>query len=145
MTTKHAIIASSKFNPLNYSEVVRNSFTDVMHRAVPYKCLHAFEQYITGFQFDYVFDTQADLDAFIVSVPESITKLQCVSQLLKMGRYAELIAVLNLDTTGVSKILFDASHRLDRVSTMVNQFGGALKMTSDELDDFFVSASKILV
>ena len=145
MTPKFAIIASSKFNPLNYHEVVRQSFTEITHRATVYKCLCAFEHYIDGFQFDYVFATQDDLDAFIVSVPQTISKLQAVAQLLQINRYADLMAALNADTTGISRILFDAAAVLDRSSNMVNQMGAALGMSSDDVDDFFVSASKILV
>jgi hypothetical protein len=80
-----------------------------------------------------------------IMVPQSISKLQCVAYLLKINRYNELMAIINADATGVSQILFDAAAVLDRDSNMVNQIAAALGFSSEDTDDFFVEASKILV
>ena len=145
MTTKIAITPASTFSPLNYHEAVRQSFEDITHRNTTYKKLFAFEQYITGYPFAHVFDTQSELDAFIVSVPPTISKLQCVMLLLQRGRYAELMAVIDSDPSGVSRILFDAAATLDRDSAMVNQLAAALGFSETDTDDFFVEAAEILV
>jgi hypothetical protein len=56
METKIAIIAASKFNPANYSELIKSSeWTDIVHRNTTYKKIVAFEQYITGYPFDNLF------------------------------------------------------------------------------------------
>ena len=53
---KTGIIKAINFNPENYSEVVRNSFTDVIQGGEDYKVLTAFEHYFNE-HFDHVFDT----------------------------------------------------------------------------------------
>jgi len=81
----------------------------------------------------------------IIMVPQSISKLQAVSHLLATGRYNDLMTALESDETGVKRILFDAAHQLDRESTMVNEMGEALGFSSEELDNLFIEANKILV
>lgn len=143
---KIGLIQTAKFNISNYSDVVKfEDFKDITHRTTEYKKLIAFEEYIDGYPFDYVFNTQEELDAWMVYVPQTISKLQCVKLLLERNRYTELITAIDSDTTGVSRILFDAAAILDRNSTMVNQFANILGFSSEDTDSFFVEASKILI
>lgn len=79
------------------------------------------------------------------NIPVSISKLQAITRLIELNRYDELITILESDNTGKSLILFNAAHVLDRDSNMVNQIGQALQMSQNDIDDFFVDASKILV
>lgn len=81
----------------------------------------------------------------IIMTPQTISKLQAVSQLLNLGRYEELMTILDSDPTGVKRILFDAAHQLDRDSSMVNEIALALEFTSEDTDTFFIEAYKILV
>lgn len=145
MILKIGLIDSSKFNPLNFDEIVRQSFTEIMHRATIYKMLVAFEHYIDGYPFDYTFADQNALDTFIVHVPESISKLQCVKRLIDTGRYTDLMNALDKDPSGVSRILFEAASTLARNSNMVSQFAAALGFTDVDTDAFFVEAEKINV
>ena len=56
MKAKTGIIKAVNFNPENYSEVVRDSFTDVIQGGEDYKVLTAFEHYFNE-NFEHVFDT----------------------------------------------------------------------------------------
>lgn len=78
-------------------------------------------------------------------IPSPISKLQAISHLIALGKYKDLIAALDLDTTGVKRILFESAHQLDRESTMVNEMAVALGMSSNDIDTFFADASKILI
>lgn len=160
MTTKIAIIEASKFNPLNYHEAVRLSFEEITHRSVIYKKLFAFEQYITGFPFDYVFDTPEQLDAFIVTVPESITKVQLIrhldysedsfipafAQLSGLNeetgendRYNMLMSVVN--TSVKYRRYWDASYNLYRNDDIVHALAYAFNMSDEDIDSLFVKAN----
>lgn len=99
----------------------------------------------TAFDYRFDFENKTWIYDPIMIVTQSISKLQCVAYLLEIGRYAELMAIIDADTTGVSQILFDAAAVLDRDSNMVNQIAAALGFSSEDTDDFFVEASKILV
>jgi agmatine/peptidylarginine deiminase len=92
-----------------------------------------------------VVDDREEETTEIVDSPNTISKLQAVALLVQMGRYEELMTELGKDTTGVSKILFDAASVLSRDSNMVNQLASALDMSSADVDNFFVEANKILI
>lgn len=140
---KIGIIQKSKFNISNYSDVIKlNDFTEVNHRTVVYKKLVAFEEYINGYPFDYVFDTIEELDAFIVSVPQTITKFQASKQLREMGKYQDLMTILDLDPTGDAKIDWTDAQNLNRNHELVLGLAQALGMDSNGVDDFFVEANK---
>lgn len=70
MNAKIGIIQTSNFNPENYSEVVREYFTDEVYNDVEYKQLFAFEHYLNE-HFDHVFDTFEDLNNWL-NLPEII-------------------------------------------------------------------------
>lgn len=64
MKAKIGIIKTVNFNPENYSEVVRNSFTDSLHDGVEYKQLSAMEHYFNE-HFEQVFDTFEQLEEWL--------------------------------------------------------------------------------
>lgn len=80
-----------------------------------------------------------------IMIPQQISRLQCVKRLLDTNRYADLMAALNSDQSGVSRILFDAAAVLSRDSNMVNQLATALGFSNEDTDAFFVEAEKINV
>lgn len=145
MKTIIGIIEKSKFVEENYNEILRGHFVEFTSARVEYMKIITFEKYAMTDQFDYVFYSEEDLQAWVKEVPLSISKLQALSHLLTIGRYEDLMSALNADETGIKKILFDAAHQLDRASTMVNEMAVVLGMTDEDLDNFFIEASKILV
>ena len=64
MKAKIGIIKAVNFNPENYSEVVRDSFVDVIQGGENYKVLTAFEHYFNE-NFDHVFDTAEGYQAWL--------------------------------------------------------------------------------
>lgn len=143
MTTKIGVIQTSKFEISNYSESVQNSFTDIKHRNTDYKYLFAFDSHIDGYPFDFIFNCKEEYEAWLVYVPTEITKLQCVEQLRIDNRYNDLTTALRSDATGWDMIRWEAAATLARDSQMVAKLAGALSMTSDDVDTFFINAAKI--
>jgi hypothetical protein len=76
------------------------------------------------------------------NVPQRITKLQGVMQLISMNRYDELQGIIT-EMNGIQKIAYDNSHFWDRDSNMVKNFAQILNMSDTELDQFFIDAEKI--
>lgn len=64
MKAKTGIIKAVNFNPENYSEVVRNSFTDLLHDGIEYKQLSAMEHYFNE-HFEQVFDDQEAFEKWL--------------------------------------------------------------------------------
>lgn len=60
-----AVLAVS-FNADNYNEVVRDSFKDVIQGGKDFKVLCAFEHYINGHPFDFVFDTVEAYEKWVI-------------------------------------------------------------------------------
>ncbi len=143
MTTKIGVIQTSKFVVSNYSEWVQNYFTDIKHKNTDYKYLFAFSDMIDGYTFDHVFNNVEEYEAWLVYVPNEITKLQCVEQLRIDGKYNDLITALKLDATGWDMIRWEAAAVLARDSQMVAKLATALVMSSDDVDTFFINASNI--
>lgn len=143
MQTKIGVIQTSKFEVSNYSESVQNAFTDIKHRNTDYKYLFAFDCHIDGYQFDHVFNNVEEYEVWLVYVPNEITKLQCVEQLRIDNKYNELMTALKIDATGWDMIRWEAAAVLARDSQMVAKLAGALSMTSDDVDTFFINASNI--
>lgn len=96
-----------------------------------------------NYRFD--FETKTWIYDPIIMIPQQISKLQCVKRLLDTNRYNDLMSALDADTTGVSRILFDAASMLSRDSNMVNQLATALGFSNEDTDAFFVEAEKIIV
>lgn len=96
---------------------------------------------------DYRFDFETNTWIYdpVIMIPQEITKLQCVKLLLDTNRYNDLMSALDADTTGVSRILFDAASTLSIDSNMVNQLATALGFSNEDTDAFFVEAEKIIV
>ena len=65
MTPKIGIIKTSSFNILDYPEVIRDAFEDIELLGITHKKLFAFEDYINGYPFDYVFDTEEEFQTWI--------------------------------------------------------------------------------
>lgn len=63
---KTAFIKTENFVVGNYSEIVRNSFEDVTVGGVEYKKLHTFSQYTDTYTFDKVFDTDEEVQKWIL-------------------------------------------------------------------------------
>lgn len=145
MVTKIALIESSKFIESNYHELTKGEFADIIHRNTPYKRLFAFENMVTGYLFDYVFNDEVEFESWFVFVPNEITKLQCVEQLRIDNKYSDLMTALKLDATGWDMIRWEAASTLARDSQMVANLAGAFGMSSEDVDTFFVNASKILL
>ncbi|MCT4587289.1 MAG: hypothetical protein N4A71_05660 [Carboxylicivirga sp.] len=57
MGTKIGLIESSKFEVLNYPQILHDSFNTIVRNGVEYKQLFAFEHYIKDYPFELVFDT----------------------------------------------------------------------------------------
>ena len=91
----------------------------------------------------YDFKTNTWIYDPIIMIPTEITKLQCVEQLRIDNKYNDLIAALKLDSTGWDMIRWEAATTLARDSQMVAKLAGALGMSSDDVDTFFVNAAKI--
>ena len=142
---KIAVIIAAKFDISKYDPIIQDSFTSISHRSTPYKRLIAMDHYIDGYPFDYVFPAMSEYEAWLVYVPATISKLQCVKRLLDTGRYTDLMTTIDSDPTGESRILFDAASTLARDSNMVSQFAAALGFTDEDTDEFFVEADKIMV
>jgi len=111
-----------------------------------------FENYLTGnepFQnfgiIDYKLVNEEWIYNPIIMVPEAISKLQATKHMLNIGRHDELMAIIDEDTTGETRLLYDASYQLYRNSSMVNQLGAAMGYDSDGLDNLFIEANKILL
>lgn len=111
-----------------------------------------FENVLTGTEtfstfeiVNYKKNLEANEWEYIMNVPLSISKLQATKHLLNINRHAELMAIIDADETGETRLLFDAAHQLDRNSDMVNKLGTAMGFSSEELDDLFIEANKILV
>jgi len=81
----------------------------------------------------------------IIMVPQEISKLQATKHMLNIGRHDELMAIIDADITGETRLLYDASYQLYRNSGMVNQLGAAMGYDSDGLDNLFIEANKILL
>lgn len=94
-----------------------------------------------NYRFD--FETKTGIYDPIIMVPQEITKLQCVEQLRIDNKYNDLITALKLYATGWDMIRWEAAAILARDSQMVAKLAGALGMTSDDVDTFFVNAAKI--
>jgi len=62
---KLGLIQASKFNSENYHELVRSSFKQVELLGNSYYKLFAFNQYIDGYDFDYVFNSEEELQAWL--------------------------------------------------------------------------------
>jgi hypothetical protein len=145
MVTVIGVIEKGKFDKSNYNPVIQDSFIEFMHRNQPHMKVFTFEKYTIDVPIDNVFYSDDEFNDWFLFVPPFISKLQAVSHLLEIGRYNDLMAVLDSDPTGEKRILFGAAHQLDRDSTMVNQLGSALGYDSEGLDNLFTEASKILV
>ena len=72
-----------------------------------------------------------------------IDTMQHNEQLRIDNKYNDLITALKLDATGWDMIRWDAAATLARDSQMVAKLAGALGMTSDDVDTFFINASNI--
>jgi len=94
-----------------------------------------------NYRFD--FETKTWVYDPIIMIPQEITKLQCVEQLRIDGKYNDLMTALKLDTTGWDMIRWEAVAVLARDSQMVAKLAGALGMTGEDVDTFFVNAAKI--
>jgi len=78
-----------------------------------------------------------------VYVPFSITKLQAMLMLGRMGiKDAVLNVVLNSDNPEV-KDYFEYAATWERVSPIINQFAPTIGMSQTDLDNFFIEAEKI--
>lgn len=78
-----------------------------------------------------------------VHVPFSITKLQAMLMLGRMGiKEAVLNVVLNSDNPEV-KDYFEYAATWERVSPIINQFAPTIGMSQTDLDNFFIEAEKI--
>jgi len=74
---KTAAIQASKFNALQYSEIIQNGFKTTTVGGVEYKYITAFAHYIDGFPFDFVFDSQEGFQEWLKSgVKKEIVKVQ---------------------------------------------------------------------
>lgn len=78
----------------------------------------------------------------IITVPLSITKFQLVKELLKRNRYNDLLAGLSVPEMSTTKILFDASHRFDTDSEMMQYISNILSLTNIDLNELLIEASK---
>ena len=63
---KTAFIKLENFIAENYSEVVRDSFEDVLVGGIEYKKLHAFSKYIDTYLFEKIFETSEDVEIWIL-------------------------------------------------------------------------------
>jgi len=99
---------------------------------------------ITTFQ-DWKWNSTDEIWEEIIMVPEVISKLQATKHMLNIGRHDELMAIIDADITGETRLLYDASYQLYRNSGMVNQLGAAMGYDSDGLDNLFIEANKILL
>ena len=70
MKAKTGIIKAANFNPENYSEVVRDSFQDIIQNGIEYKMIFCFEKYVNE-NFDHVFDT---LEGYQVWLEKGVNK-----------------------------------------------------------------------
>ncbi len=138
------VVSAANFDESTYPEVLQGKFTEVTHNNATYYRIRTFEHY-ASYVFDNIFYTEAEYDAWLIEVPSEITKLQAVSLLITSGQYEALLAALDADETGASRILFDAAHQLYRDSNMVANMAAALDMTDDDINSFFVEASSILI
>ncbi|MBI9064886.1 MAG: hypothetical protein JEZ14_23065 [Marinilabiliaceae bacterium] len=74
---KIGVISSMSFNTDNFDEIVKGAFIDIIQQGKSYKVLYAFEQYITGYSFDYVFDTHDSYDQWLAyGIDKTICKVE---------------------------------------------------------------------
>lgn len=64
MVAKIYIIQTSSFIPENYSEVIRDKFTDEVYEGIEYKQIFTFEHYM-GTNFDQSFDSLEEIEEWL--------------------------------------------------------------------------------
>ncbi len=140
------ILKKDNFIESNYDEVLQGNFTEFTQGSdTQYMRINTFEKYAMQNSFEHIFYTEAEFEAWLVEVPVEISKLQAISLLLQQGKYNDMITAIEADPTGVKKVLFDAASVLYRDSNLVAEVAQDLLMSSEDMDTFFIDASKILI
>jgi hypothetical protein len=62
---KQLIIKSNQFNPENYSEIIRDGFTQITRMGVDYMTVFTFDKYCEGVPFDFLFDNTEEYERWI--------------------------------------------------------------------------------
>lgn len=145
MKTIIGVIKKSNFIESNYDEVLQGNFKEFTSSNVEYVRVNTFEKYAIANTFEEVFYSEDEFQVWLKEVPKTISKLQAISLLLQQGKYDALVTELDKDTTGSKKILFDAAHQLDINSNMVLEIAQALGFSDEDIYNFFITASNILV
>jgi len=76
-------------------------------------------------------------------VPFSIAKLQAMIMLTRMGIKDQVLAMVDSSDNQEIKLYFEHAATWERASPIINSFAPALGMSQDDLDTFFIEASKI--
>ncbi|WP_286969536.1 hypothetical protein [Algoriphagus sp.] len=88
--------------------------------------------------------TTEELDAERkAQVPFSIAKLQAMIMLTRMGIKDQVLAMVDSSDNQEIKLYFEHAATWERASPIINSFAPALGMSQDDLDSFFIEASKI--
>ena len=82
------------------------------------------------------------LDADPAIVPQSVTPAQAKIALSRAGKLAAVEAAVSA-AGGETKIWWDEALSFDRSSPVIAALGGAIGLTSADIDALFVTASKI--
>lgn len=105
---KIGVIKSDNFNPENYSEVVRNSFKEVIQSGINYKVLTAFDHYFNEY-FDLIFESNEGYQKWLESgVDKTITKVEY--------DWNNNLALISIADTN-----FQGTHEFDCVGTWTEQ------------------------
>ena len=82
-----------------------------------------------------------ELVANAVAVPQSITPLQAKLQLLKLGLLDEVETLVTGDRT--SQLYWEYASAIDRDNPMLLSMANSLGLTSEQVDEMFIEASKL--
>lgn len=79
----------------------------------------------------------------IVVVPTSITQRQCRLKLNQMGKYKDVVTFIENSEDDEIKIEWEYATEIERNNPLVSTLGEQLGLTKEQLDTYFVEASKL--
>lgn len=80
----------------------------------------------------------------IGEIPQKITKTQGLIQLDTLGKYDDLLTIVQ-QSPRLVQIAYETSQNWDRQSQMIQDMASNLDIEGEELDQFFLNASKIIL
>lgn len=79
----------------------------------------------------------------VVYIPTSITQRQCRLMLVQIGKYQEAVTFIENSQDDTIKIEWEYATEIERNNPLVSTLGEQLGLTKEQLDTYFVEASKL--